>query len=490
MNNTAGASIFRVGVDGAIPTPAPLTQQTSPVVPNAPFSEILSFANDPDFKVGRNHMVDFTIQREMRGNMLLEVGYIGRFARDLLNNVNFNSSPIFFKDKVSGQTFAQAYDKLAGQVRGGQAIAPQPWFENLIPLGACNALLPSPATTSTSCIAQAFTGDFTGFNVSDLFLNMDVVRGLIGGLPTFNNLNILDMFVRTHRDFSNYNAAFIALHNRGWHGLQWDANYTFSKSLDQVGTVQNSASYYASSFNPAYEYGPSFFDRTHVLNTTFNYNLPFGRGHFLGSSSHEFINKMIGGWYLSGIFRANSGAPLAVVEGQSGSSLGGGLIFGFPQGAIPISGPNSMGGGTHGGVCAGPGNPGSTGDGPNCASLYPSGTTLSGTGINYFGNPTTAVDDFRPILLASDGRTGRSRALRGFGLWNLDARIGKETRFRERFGLEYSFAFFNLFNHVNFLDPTLDLTNLPTFGVVSQSLIPANRNASSRWIQAGLRLTF
>src|SRR5204863_9735855 len=137
--------------------------------------------------------------------------------------------------------------------------------------------------------------------------------------------------------------------------------------------------------------------------------------------------------------------------------------------------------------------PGSTGDGPNCLSLYPPNTpvdSLSGTGINYFGNPNTSVDDVRPILLASDGRTGRGRPMRGFGLWNLDMRIGKETKFRERYGLEYSFAFFNIFNHVNFQDPTLDLTNLPTFGVVSQSLTPANRNASSRWIQFGLRFNF
>ncbi|HKD52509.1 MAG TPA: carboxypeptidase-like regulatory domain-containing protein [Candidatus Acidoferrum sp.] len=490
VNGTPGGSIFRVGVDGAIPTPAPLGKQAIPVVPQGFLAETLSFANDPDFKVGRNHMVDFTIQREMHGNMLLEVGYIGRFARDLLNNVNFNSSPIMFKDKISGQTFAQAYDALSTQVRNNQTVTPQPWFENLIPLGACNGVLGTSATTSTSCIAQGDAGDFTSFNVSDLFLIMDIVRGLGAGLPTFNNLNILDMFVRTHRDFSNYNAAFLALHNRGWHGVQFDLNYTYSKSLDQIGTVQNSASYFASSFNPAYEYGPSFFDRTHVFNLTYNYDLPLGKGHFLGSSAHESLNKIIGGWFTSGIFRANSGAPLTVVEGQSGSSLGGGLIFGVAQAAVPTANPGSIGGGLNSLPCAGPGNPGSTADGPSCQSLYPSGTTLNGTGLDYFKDPSAVLKDFRPILLASDGRTGRSQPLRGFGLWNLDMRVGKDTKFRERYTFEFSAAMFNVFNHVNFLDPTLDLTNLPTFGVVDASLTPANRNASSRWVQLGLRLNF
>ena len=490
INKTAGASIFRVGVDGAIPTPAPLGKQAIPVVPQGFLAETLSFANDPDFKVGRSHMVDFTIQREMRGNMLLEMGYIGRFARDLLNNVNFNSSPIMFKDKASGQTFAQAYDGLSAQVLNKQTITPQPWFENLIPLAACNGVLGVSATSSTSCLAEGDAGDFTSFNVSDLFLIMDIVRGLGAGLPTFNNLNILDMFVRTHRDFSNYNAAFVALHNRGWHGVQFDLNYTYSKSLDQIGTVQNSASYFASSFNPAYEYGPSFFDRTHVFNLTYNYDLPFGGGHRLGSSNHESLNKIIGGWFTSGIFRANSGAPLTVVEGQSGSSLGGGLIFGVAQAAIPLRNPSAIGGGLNSLPCAGPGNPGSTADGPGCQSLYPPGTTLNGTGLDYFKDPSAVLKDFRPILLASDGRTGRSRPLRGFGLWNFDLRVGKETKIHERYSFEFSAALFNAFNHVNFQDPTLDLTNLPTFGVVSQSLTPANRNASSRWVQLGLRFNF
>src|SRR5262249_59845967 len=169
VNGTAGGSIFRVGLDGSIPTPAPLTQQSIPVVPKGFLAETLSFADDPDWKVGRNHMVDFTIQREMRGNMLMEVGFIGRYARDLLNNVNFNSSPIMFKDKVSGQTFAQAYDALSGQILHNQAITPQPFFENLIPLGACNGVLGVSAASSTACLAQGDAGDFTGFNVSDLF---------------------------------------------------------------------------------------------------------------------------------------------------------------------------------------------------------------------------------------------------------------------------------------------------------------------------------
>ncbi len=181
-------------------------------------------------------MVDFDIQRELPGNMLLELGYVGRFGRNLANSINFNSSPIMFKDPASGQTFAQAFDALATQLRAGVApasVTPQPWFEHLLPgLG-------------TTGIAASNSGNFINGAVSSLFVSMDVFR-FINGLPTFNNFQVLDLFMRTSRDVSNYHAMVVTLHNRGWHGLLFDANYTYSKSLDQVGAVQNSASYYSS----------------------------------------------------------------------------------------------------------------------------------------------------------------------------------------------------------------------------------------------------
>jgi len=299
--------------------------------------------------------------------------------------------------------------------------------------------------------------------------------GNLTGLPVFNNHQVFDLFMRSHKDISNYHALVVTLRNRPLHGVLYDLNYTFSKSLDTVGAVQNSASYYGTSFNPGIEYGPSLFDRTHVFNGVFNYDLPFGRGHRLGSS-YEAINKFIGGWYTAGVVRFSSGIPLLVTE--SNQVFGGGAIFAFPTGEIPLVNPSSLGGGVNTGVT------GSNGVGTN------SDPKTGGSGINYFSDPAAALKDFRPILLSSDTTTGRSRPLRGFWFKNLDLRLGKVTNFHERLKLEYSFDFFNAFNHPTFLDPTLDTTNLANFGVVNTQYIPANRNTGSRWIQFGLRVDF
>jgi len=312
---------------------------------------------------------------------------------------------------------------------------------------------------------------------------MDVFR-FINGLPTFNNFQVLDLFMRTSRDVSNYHALVVTLHNRGWHGLQFDANYTYSKSLDQVGAVQNSASYYSSSFFTSFDYGRSFFDRPHILNFIYNYDLPFGGSH-RWSNHHGAINKMISGWYSAGIFRAQSGAPLLVTEGSQ--AFGGGLIFGFNNGEIPLVNPNSLAGGVHSGI-AGSNGVGTAGDPSKCTA--PTVNSGCGTGLNYFSNPADALNNFRPLLLSSDTRHGRDNPLRGLGLWNLDWRVGKITSLHERVKFEFSADFFNALNHVNFLDPALNTQNPRNFGVITTQFVPANRNSGARWIQFGTRLSF
>jgi hypothetical protein len=480
-SSNIGASGFRVGVDGALPVPT-VPAVSSPIIP-ALGGENLSFEVDPNFKVGRNYSIDFTVQRELPGNMLIEIGYIGRLARDLPNSVDFDSSPYNFLDKSSGQTFAQAFDAIEKQLAAGlqaSAVTNQPWFENQLPglnvlataMGGCG----SSSLSETQCVVSQGLSAFQSHSVGSVFGVIDGGRGALG-MPTFNNHQInFALFMRTHNDLSNYHAATVTLRKRPSHGLQFDMNYTFSRSLDQVGTVQNNAGTYATSFNPNYQYGPSLFDRTHVFNTIFNYDLPAGTGHKF-SFGNNIVNKAIGGWYVSGVFRAASGPPLTVINGD----LGGGF-FGNSVNAIPLVSTN-LGAGTHGNVCSS-GGFGSAGDGSNC------GSGLTGTGLNLFANPGAIAGDFRAVNISTDGRDGTGNPLRGLGLWNLDTRVGKTTSFHERVKVEISADFFNIFNHVNFFQPTLNLQSPASFGVISQELIPADRTQGSRWIQLGLRVSF
>jgi hypothetical protein len=462
-----GASGFRVGVDGTIPVPT-VPAISSPVVPDNPFGEVLSFSLDPSFKVGRSYSFDFTVQRELPGNMLMEVGYIGRLGRNLPNSLDFDSSPYMLKDSASGQTFAQAFDAVTAQIAANQPVTAQPWFENQLPgfnaLSAANGGCGGAFASTTACLVNQNQALFAGRFVSSLFQNMGFDRASLGLLP-YNNLQVvLALFVRTHIDVSNYHAATFTLRKRPSHGLQFDLNYTFSRSLDQLGGVQNNAGTFATSFHPNLQYGPSLFDRTHVFNAIFNYDLPAGKSHRF-HFNNGILDKFISGWYVSGVFRANSGLPIPVVGGDFG-----GGPFANSESMIATVDPGSLGGGAHHGV---------------------TGTNFgTGGSTNIFTNPDAAAGDFRYPNLSTDGRDGSGHPIRGLGLWNLDSRLGKTTSFHERYKVEISADFFNIFNHVNFFDPALNINNPANFGVISTELIPANRQQGSRWIELGLRLSF
>jgi hypothetical protein len=134
-----------------------------------------------------------------------------------------------------------------------------------------------------------------------------------------------------------------------------------------------------------------------------------------------------------------------------------------------------------------------------------SNPATKGTGLNLFGDPFAVSNSFRPVLLASDGRSGRSNPFRGLGHWNLDTSVGKTTTITERLRLSFAADFFNIFNHVIYCDPgvtngnpnagtcggSLSLASgLQNFGVISTQFIPANRTSGSRWIQLSLRVEF
>ena len=473
-----GAASFRVGVDGKLPLPT-VPAVSQPIVPGT-FGELFSFQDDPNVKVGRSRAFDLTIQRELKGNMILEVGWTGRWSDRLPQGLNFNSAPYFFTDPASKQTFAQAYDAVAAALAAGQAPAPQPFFENQLAGlvgGACAG--GSTATSATQFLASGAAADFTSGLVSSLFSLMDGRRSCLG-LPTFQNRQLFDLHMRTYIGQSNYNGLIVTLRKRTSFGLTGQASYTFSKTLDQNISNQNQAGIYSNSYFPNVDYGPSLFDRKHNFNASYLYELPFGAGHRFGGKN-SFTSHLLGGWFTSGIMTAYGGLPLILTE--SSQVWGGGSIFGFAVGKIPTVDPSTFGNSTHDGVCST--GAGSAGNGPNCT------TVGKGTGVNLFANPAAVFADFRNVQISKDGRTGRSNPIRGLPFWNLDMSLGKKTALTEKVSMSFSADFFNIFNHVNFVDPTLDISQSASFGVISSQLIPTNRDTSgARWIQLGLRFDF
>ncbi len=456
------AKLFRVGIDGTIPRPT-VPEQTVPVSPAwgmiggrlVTFPEVLSFQVDPSLKQGRHHSVDFSIQRELKGDMIVELAYAGRFARRLQQSVNLLQAPYTHVDKASGQSFAQAFDNVAIALRQGGAAANQPWFENNVPGG------------TTYMVANGRSNFITG-NVNALFSTLDQER-MRNGLTPFNNYMSQMMLMKTSNGRSNYNALLATLRKRFSRGFQYELNYTWSKSLDQYGAYQNAANQAPNSFDQNAEYGPSTFDITHMFNGYGLYALPF-------RTDLPVLKQLINGWEVSGIFTARSGDALVVVQGSQ--VWGGALYLGFNSGAIPTVKPSTFGNDVRRGAT------GSGGTGTN------SDPANRGTGLNLYANPEQVYNSFRRVEISRDGRAGRANPVRGPSRWNLDTSLGKRTHITERIAARFSFEFFNIFNKVDYANPSLDLNNRGAFGVITTQYTPPNRVDGSRWIQFGLRVEF
>ena len=130
-----------------------------------------------------------------------------------------------------------------------------------------------------------------------------------------------------------YNALQFKFERRFAQGLLFNTVYSFGKHLvDDVGSAVWDA---PEPFAPeGYNRGRSAFDRKHILNINGVYELPFGRGRRYLTNANAFVNGVLGGWQLSGIYSFTSGAPLSI--GVPGATLGNGRgtranVAGDPQ---------------------------------------------------------------------------------------------------------------------------------------------------------------
>ncbi len=452
---------WRLGVEGSTSPLPVLPKATSPVVPGIA-GETLSFSIDPDYKVGRSQSVNLTVQRELPKRFILELGYAGRYANNLPVNKQLNSVPYMFKDSGSSQTFAQAFDAVAAQLRAGvpgAGVTAQPWFENQFRgVAACGA-------SCTQWLAGRNTADFVQGRVNTLVRFLNTVRP--GGSLT--NRQVDDLFVRDGDALSNYNAGFLTLTRRFGQGLSFTANYTFSRSLDQYGLNQENIGVASTSYDLNVDYGPALWDRTHVFNLGGFYELPIGPGRRFAVSGP--VNKIVGGWYFSGVYTANSGLPL--VASQHGEAFGGAQQFAGIEPGVVARDPGTKYSNSVANNVRGSGGVGTSSD-----------PARRGSGLNLFSDPEAVYKSLRPLLLSQDGRYGRG-VLRGLPRWNIDFSVGKKTAITERVRTVFTFDMINAINRVEFADPSVSYQTPASFGVITGQF--AN---GSRQIQMGLRFEF
>jgi hypothetical protein len=438
----------------------------TPVIPGDDLA--LAWGVDQSLKTPYSYAFNLGYQLQLRKGLMLEQTYTGRLGRRLLQMRDV-ATPSDLVDPQSGTDYFAAdaaLDKLndAGTLLSN--VQKIPYWENMFPWMAGGGM------SATQAIYNLYFGDspgpdagFRGNESSALFV-LDTVPGVSPNNEQFRYFDpqYSSLYVWSSIGTSSYNGLQLALHQQTTHGVQFDAYYTLSKSIDlgsdaeRNGPTEGTANSPTTSFfsqiinvyNPRGNRGPSDYDVRNAVTINAIGALPFGRGRWLGSGVNRLTDAFIGGWNLTGLTHWTSGLPFSSVDG-----LGWNTDW-ADQSWNVATGPIQSGGHTHD----------------------------SGGQPNAFRNQTAAIANIRAPYA---GESGERNFYRGDGYFSIDGGLSKTLSVTERQQFKFAAEAFNVTNSVRF-DPA-SVSNNPYGNPTSYGRYTALLTQGRR-LQMSLRYSF
>jgi Carboxypeptidase regulatory-like domain/TonB dependent receptor len=246
---------------------------------------------------------------------------------------------------------------------------------------------------------------------------------------------------------STMNALQIGVHKEYAHGFMINAEYQWTRILGTENLEDPSGSNTNDSFGNVAGITPQ------VFVVSYSYALPFGTGQALFGGVGNVVNKVIGGWQLSGITSFQTGQPFSATYTAPGSPVG--LVSGR---ANRVPGVN----------------------------LYPTNKSR----VQWF-NPAAFT---APPTYVSNGVTYATYGNSGYNmLWgpawqNWDMSLQKNTVWKERYKLQLRADSFNIFNHPNFAPPNAAISNTSTVGTITS--ISSSPAAQARTVAFAVKFNF
>lgn len=399
---------------------------------------------------------DFSIGREFDHGFFVQASYVGRFSRKSLQGDDV-AIPTDLVDKTSGMDYFTAATVMQQYVRGNadvSTVSAIPWFENIFPGYAGggytatqniyqNYWLPSGLGNDTLGLAYIDDGPSYGCDPCSKF-----------GPNALYNPQYSSLAVFRSRGSGNYNAFQLTVRKRFSEGLQFDFNYTLSKSIDLGSTRETDGrviSQIVNPWSPGQMRAISDYDTTHVVSAFMVAELPFGRGKKFGSDMGRALDAVVGGWQLSGIWRMSSGLPVYLDNGGQ-----------WPTN-WNVEGPGTK------------------------ISEPVAGTTKNSAtgGPNVFPDPNTAFNSFDLTL---PGESGTRNPVRGDGFFTIDLALAKRFAmpYNEKHSIQIRAEAFNITNTVRFdvYQSSLSLGTEGSFGKYNGTL------NTPRVMQFGARYEF
>ncbi|MBX9601820.1 MAG: TonB-dependent receptor [Bryobacteraceae bacterium] len=432
--NQAGAgSDVRVS-DRNLTFPAPPARPT--LTPAANRTSTTLALIDPNFRQPYVLQMNFTIQRELFRNTVLEAGYVGNRGVKQVADLNINQTRIYSSGFLRDFRELQAFQSNGAAPSATNALVRMYGSA----AGAINAIGATPVRQG-SVGAAASTVDINGFSRYPTSVGTDFY---LRNFPQFQNV-----VLTTNAGRTQYDSLQVSLRRQAG-ALKGAVNYTWSKTIDNISVDGSGFTSPIDNFNLSLNRARSDADRPHTLNWSVSYTLPIGKGRFIGGGMPDWVDRIAAGWEIGSLGIWTSGPVMTVTSGLTTGSQNSTNTW------ANYSGDRSIG-----------------------------SVQRLGNGVRFF-TPEQALAFTAPEA-GFVGTSGRN-TFRGPGLFTTDLSVVKRFRvYGERTFVTFRAEAYNLLNNVNFATPGLNLQTPQTLGVIQSQI---GGTGGPRVMQMALRLDF
>jgi hypothetical protein len=381
------------------------------------------FMFDPNFRPTLAQQWNLTIQHQINNSTTAQIGYVGQHGTHLYNFMEYNQAPL---------------------------------------LDSAGKVITQPGVLGTAGKPVYLSGDPT------LLSEISFARG------------------NASNGSQRYDALQAVLQHRMSNGLDAQVAYTYSKCLSDSGgfygtwgsgaQTSHGQVGWTSIFNPRLDWGPCFFDQTHLLSSYVTYQLPVGRGKKFGNHVSRGLDALIGGWEVGSIMTFHSGNAMSDFVGWGGDS-----VAGVTGGASQLFG----------------------GDRSNCSGpvqypkkFVPAKVTVSGgvTSVTPAYMQWFDTSTFSPLNVTTDAKGNITQSsygtcgqgnIRGPRFADVDMSLHKEISISESKRFEFRAEAYNALNHPILSRPDYNFgdTGPGGFGAITGS-------QGGRQFQLGLKFYF
>lgn len=344
---------------------------------------------DPNFRPALAQQWNLTVQQQINSSTTFQIGYVGQHGTHLYNFMEYNQVPLL---DASGNVI-----KKGGEV-GSPATSPY--------YLTGNPALITPPTKVSWARGNASNGS------------------------------------------QEYNALQAVLQHRLAHGLDAQVAYTWSKCMSDSGGFYGTWSNTQTShgqvgwtniFAPRMDWGPCFWDQTHVLTSYVTYQLPLGRGKSLGNNMSRALDEVVGGWEVGAVMSVHSGNAMSDFTGWGAD---------YPA-WMTTSASNLFGGDRT--MCSGPTR--------YLKHVVPA-TASTSAYVQWFDPSTFSEPYINWGTNQSEYGNCGAGSIRGPKYVDVDMSVHKSFAITERMKIEFRAEAYNAFNHASLNAPDLNYQDL------------------------------